>query len=242
MTSASATSISSLDETENNQVPEISNKNNIITFNVGGKLFSTLLITLHNFPESLLYKLVTSDIPAVLDKDNNYFIDKSYENFHIILEYYRSHGKIHHLLTDDNRNQVDNDIDYFALPKIKLNLNNILYPVNIYPVNIYLDSLHPEYKFVISQKIIIEISVNIKNRGTEIKFKIITKEKTIDIDYKYIFNFSNQINLYYMTPEIHQGIYNEIITAIIDKYKYELIILSGMSEEEIDLLRNYKIE
>lgn len=69
------------------------NDGDIISLNVGGKIFSTTACTLRKFPESQLGIMFSKEqkmSPTKMDNQGNYFIDASPEYFDKILEIYRT--------------------------------------------------------------------------------------------------------------------------------------------------------
>lgn len=64
----------------------------IITFNVGGKIFQTMRSTITNTePDSMLSTMISGKIDTTKDSQGNYFIDRNYEYFKYILNYFRTH-------------------------------------------------------------------------------------------------------------------------------------------------------
>lgn len=79
----------------------------IVSLNVGGKLFQTTRSTLKTFPESF-FGLMFSDNqfqPSIKDKDGNWFIDRSYEHFDEILSFFRK-GKIPEHVNDKLKDEI----------------------------------------------------------------------------------------------------------------------------------------
>lgn len=72
------------------QIDELINKkDSVIKLNVGGKVFQTKLSTLLSVKDTLFTKIVSS----ALDKNesiNEFFFDRCYDQFHIILDYLRT--------------------------------------------------------------------------------------------------------------------------------------------------------
>ncbi|KAI1700661.1 BTB/POZ domain-containing protein [Ditylenchus destructor] len=61
-----------------------------VRLNVGGKVFETTKDTLSKYPESFLARLVNGGLPSTQDKYGAYRIDRSYEHFDTILNYFRN--------------------------------------------------------------------------------------------------------------------------------------------------------
>ncbi|KAI1707658.1 BTB/POZ domain-containing protein [Ditylenchus destructor] len=61
-----------------------------VRLNVGGKTFQTTKSTLSSHPESFLARLVNGDLPSDKDKSGAFLIDRSYEHFDSILNYFRN--------------------------------------------------------------------------------------------------------------------------------------------------------
>jgi hypothetical protein len=98
----------------------------IVSLNVGGSLFSTTTSTLLNVP--------TTFFPEMLKKPPGpqgwYFIDRTPENFHIILEYLRN-GVIQDL--DPERLSIASELNYFGFQSF---IHNENLPYNINYINI----------------------------------------------------------------------------------------------------------
>ncbi|KAI1699355.1 BTB/POZ domain-containing protein [Ditylenchus destructor] len=61
-----------------------------IRLNVGGKIFETTKDTLSRHPESFLARLVNGGLPSKQDQSGAFLIDRNYEHFGSILNYFRS--------------------------------------------------------------------------------------------------------------------------------------------------------
>ncbi|KAI1694627.1 BTB/POZ domain-containing protein [Ditylenchus destructor] len=70
----------------NNSTPN----NEWVRLNVGGKVFETTKDTLSTHPESFLARLTLGNIPSEKDESGAFRIDRSYEHFDTILNYFRS--------------------------------------------------------------------------------------------------------------------------------------------------------
>ena len=64
--------------------------NNIISVNVGGTIFTTSKSTLTKEPESMLARMVNTEVPTAKDSHGNIFIDRSPKIFEVILEFLRA--------------------------------------------------------------------------------------------------------------------------------------------------------
>lgn len=70
-------------------------ENNIIKFNVGGKIFPTTLDTLKIYPESILYKIATNkNLGSMMDEKGNYFINRDPKHFRLLLNFMAMGNKI----------------------------------------------------------------------------------------------------------------------------------------------------
>jgi len=63
---------------------DLAQKNEIISFNVGGYCFKFTRQTIVNFGGDLLNKLIENNIPVIKDEQNNIFIDRSIEEGKLI--------------------------------------------------------------------------------------------------------------------------------------------------------------
>ena len=62
----------------------------IINLNVGGKLYTTSLSTLTKYPDSMLGRMFSGDLPSTKDVQGNYVIDRDGKLFRYILTFLRS--------------------------------------------------------------------------------------------------------------------------------------------------------
>ena len=62
----------------------------IISFNVGGTFFSTNRQTLMKYPDSMLARMCSTDVPVATDSNGAYFIDRDPELFRLILNFLRN--------------------------------------------------------------------------------------------------------------------------------------------------------
>jgi hypothetical protein len=63
---------------------------NKIKLNIGGKIFTTTVDTLTKEPASLFSSMFSGNFVVEPDKDGEIFIDRSYEYFHLILNFLRT--------------------------------------------------------------------------------------------------------------------------------------------------------
>ncbi|KAI1707656.1 BTB/POZ domain-containing protein [Ditylenchus destructor] len=66
------------------------NNSDWVRLNVGGKLFQTTKSTLSTHPESFLARLANGNIPSEKDDTGAFLIDRNFEQFGTILNYFRS--------------------------------------------------------------------------------------------------------------------------------------------------------
>ncbi|KAI1707657.1 BTB/POZ domain-containing protein [Ditylenchus destructor] len=66
------------------------NNSDWVRLNVGGKVFQTTKSTLSTHPESFLARLANGNIPSEKDESGAFLIDRNYEHFGTILNYFRS--------------------------------------------------------------------------------------------------------------------------------------------------------
>ena len=62
----------------------------IISFNVGGTVFATSRQTVMKYPNSMLARICSTDVPVEKDSNGVYFIDRDPEIFRLILNYLRN--------------------------------------------------------------------------------------------------------------------------------------------------------
>lgn len=73
---------------DNNNNNERQQRQKIVRFNVGGRVFEVLPQTLERYPDSLLGKLLR-EFPGLTMEDDPVFVDRSPVAFEWILEIYR---------------------------------------------------------------------------------------------------------------------------------------------------------
>ncbi|XP_048388512.1 BTB/POZ domain-containing protein KCTD21-like isoform X1 [Stegostoma tigrinum] len=114
-----------------------------ITLNVGGMLYTTSLMTLTRYPESMLGSLFIGDLPTSKDQQGNYFIDRDGKMFRHILNFLRTS----HLDLPADFRELDllsREADFFQIQPLLQALQTIKSPViqikNNAVLNIFHDS------------------------------------------------------------------------------------------------------
>jgi hypothetical protein len=73
------------------QINEIVNsKENIIKLNIGGKIFQTRASTLLAKKDTIFYKLIGTDLQEKKEFKNEFFFDRPFQHFNLILDYLRA--------------------------------------------------------------------------------------------------------------------------------------------------------
>ncbi len=92
----------------------------VVEFTVDTTLFRTTLATLKNYPDSLLYKTVTTDMISHKLSNGSYFVDRDSKYFGLILNFYRMGPKIVSMLPIDQTelNAIKLECDYYCIPDI----------------------------------------------------------------------------------------------------------------------------
>ncbi|XP_072028329.1 BTB/POZ domain-containing protein KCTD6-like [Amphiura filiformis] len=89
----------------------------VITLNVGGRIYTTTLETLTRYPDSALGSMFSNRLPSSLDKNNNYFIDRDGPLFRYVLNFLRSS----HLFLPDDFKELDllaDEADFYGIPEL----------------------------------------------------------------------------------------------------------------------------
>ncbi|GCC38526.1 BTB/POZ domain-containing protein KCTD21-like [Chiloscyllium punctatum] len=114
-----------------------------ITLNVGGMLYTTSLMTLTRYPESMLGSMFIGDLPTSKDQQGNYFIDRDGKMFRHILNFLRTA----HLDLPDDFQELDllnREADFFQIQPLLQALQAIKTPItktkNNVMLNIFYDS------------------------------------------------------------------------------------------------------
>lgn len=96
----------------------------IIYFNVGGKIFATYKSTINTFPNSLLSRMILKENEMVTyDKNGYIFIDRNPELFSVILDIYRNNGNIF-IPYNISEEEIEIEKDYFLINDEYNNVEN----------------------------------------------------------------------------------------------------------------------
>lgn len=150
-------------------------ENKIVTFNVGGTLFSTTMDNLATVKNNLLYVLATDSQFTHLSKDGNIFIDRDPKFFQEILNFFRNRK---YNFISDNENIVDNfknEIKYYCMPEYN-EYNGIIYLQNRYKCDVTINSR-------CSQNLCMSIQYVLYDK-TELNVKIMRNKKSYENDNK----------------------------------------------------------
>jgi phosphotransferase system HPr-like phosphotransfer protein len=93
-------------------------KNEVVTLNVGGRLFATFKWTLMNYEHSYFFALLNSGI-FLPGADGSYFIDRSPTHFELIIDYLRNgefSKKKLKIITSLELEELIEECDYYLLP------------------------------------------------------------------------------------------------------------------------------
>ena len=82
---------------------------NIITFDVGGRIFRTNRSTITSLPGSLLSDMIID----CKNSDDPIFIDRNPEMFQVILDYYRNKTLVNH--QDIHKDLLERELDFYRL-------------------------------------------------------------------------------------------------------------------------------
>ncbi len=110
-TEVSSTS-SSLEDTDEHKATS-----EVIVLNVGGDCFTTSKSTLQKYPDSMLYGMLTSKVPAT-KLNGAYFVDRDAKYFNYVLNFYRMGDKIIKTLpkSETSLEQIKLEFDFYLLP------------------------------------------------------------------------------------------------------------------------------
>jgi len=98
---------------------------NIVHLNVGGRIYSTTLITLQYDPSSMLARMFTGLIPTTKDEQGRYFIDRDGKHFRYILNYLRD-GSVK--VPQDSVEEVLQEARFYGLDELAINLEERIPP------------------------------------------------------------------------------------------------------------------
>ena len=89
--------------------------------NVGGRKFTTSLLTLRSEQGSVLEKMFSGEFDLKREKDGSVFIDRSGEHFNFILDYLRGNisGVDDFLFNENTRKSLIKEAEYYQLDKMK---------------------------------------------------------------------------------------------------------------------------
>lgn len=111
-------------EIENKFDEIIKTKDSWIKLNIGGKIFKTKLSTLLSIKDTLFYNLLSLHIENNTDIPNEIFIDRSFENFDLILDFIRNKNVNIKGKDKLQRLQIIDDFDFYGLDHFKQGKKN----------------------------------------------------------------------------------------------------------------------
>ena len=92
----------------------------IVTLNVGGKIFATTLTTLNKMPQSMIGAMFSGEFTAAKDANGHVFIDNDGSAFHVVLNFLR-HSQL--VVSDVELSQIHPqlllDAEYYCLPELQ---------------------------------------------------------------------------------------------------------------------------
>jgi hypothetical protein len=100
---------------ENKLEDFISEKDNTITLNIGGKKFLTKMSTLLKRKESLFHQLLNSYVSNNEEIPNEFFFDRSFKNFDTILDYIRTGQLNMKLFKNYEKQDIEEELEYYGL-------------------------------------------------------------------------------------------------------------------------------
>ena len=96
----------------------------IIRLDVGGTPYATSLETLCRYPESMLARMFTGELPNRRTPDGSYFIDRDGLSFRKVLNFLRT-AKVH-ATSEAERRELLREAEYFQLPEMSDKLRGLL--------------------------------------------------------------------------------------------------------------------
>ena len=87
----------------------------VISFNVGGRVFSIRKDYIDNHKETLLYTVITNK-ESIKDKNEAFFIDRNPDLFSFILEFYRKGRIIYPTIVDED--DFNEELDFYLIKKL----------------------------------------------------------------------------------------------------------------------------
>lgn len=115
-----------MDNSKNLQASEEFPKSSKITYNIGGKIFTTFRATITKYPDTTLARALANPNMNKPDEKGNYFWDRNGTLFEYILDYYRT-GKIVYpkLISEEDFHR---ELEYWGLPvpDLKLRFKDIV--------------------------------------------------------------------------------------------------------------------
>ena len=92
----------------------------VVTLNVGGKIFATTLSTLNKMPQSMIGAMFSGEFTAAKDANGHVFIDNDGSAFHVVLNFLR-HRQL--VVSDVELSQLHPqllfDAEYYCLPELQ---------------------------------------------------------------------------------------------------------------------------
>ncbi|XP_077987423.1 BTB/POZ domain-containing protein KCTD6-like [Glandiceps talaboti] len=90
----------------------------MVSLNVGGKLYTTSLTTLTRFPDSMLGAMFSDNVPVQPDDKGNYLIDRDGELFRHVLNFLRT-SRLKLPKNFDEHDLLMEEADFYQLAELK---------------------------------------------------------------------------------------------------------------------------
>lgn len=132
-------------------------KDELVKINIGGKEAQTYLCNLLNHQDSLFYHLILSDLKLYGNIRSEFFFDRTYEYFNIIINYLRTGILLIEDLKSQNKLELYEELQFYGLWKAVKFLKG---QISINIVNASYSSIHASLKTNFNFK-----NLNIKNNS-----------------------------------------------------------------------------
>eukprot|EP01118_Nematostelium_gracile_P003855 TRINITY_DN1447_c0_g1_i1.p1 TRINITY_DN1447_c0_g1~~TRINITY_DN1447_c0_g1_i1.p1 ORF type:complete len:324 (-),score=92.17 TRINITY_DN1447_c0_g1_i1:40-1011(-) len=114
-----------VDDDNIDEKESLADSHGIVELNVGGKLFSTTMMTLRKDPDSMLYAMFSGVYKSKKDKNGAYFIDRDGTYFRYILNYLRD-GAVDLMNEESKLRQLLREAQYYQIMGLISDIEEVL--------------------------------------------------------------------------------------------------------------------
>jgi len=178
---------------ENKLEDFISEKDNTITLNIGGKFFLTKMSTLLKRKDSLFHQLLNSYVSNNEEIPNEFFFDRSFKNFETIIDYLRTGQLNLKSFKNYEKQDLEEELEYYGLIDKSNKSKKIFYELEWEKLNLKgcsVDSQDPKNLIVASNTCYTHFLTN--RRFTDENFIVELESTVTQTDNYFYFGIINE--------------------------------------------------